>query len=370
MKNIPITKPSITELEVNYVNDAIKNGWGSNCYNYILQFQEKFSKYLGSQYALATSSCTGAIHLALLALDLKPGDEVLITESTWIASVEPILYIGAKPIFIDIDKKTWCIDAEKLEKSITSKTKGILAVHLYGNICEMDDIMALAKKHSLWVLEDSAEALGSEYKGKKCGSIGDVGVFSFHGTKTMTTGEGGIITTNREDIFKRCSVLNDHGRDPDNSEGKYFWMKEYGYKYKMSNLQASLGCAQIERVDDLINKKIKIFEWYKSQFEKYDFIDMNFTQKGCKNSYWMPTVVVDEKINFNRDILINQMNNKGINVRPFFYPLSSLTFFSKEISNQNAYSISKRALNLPSFHDITNEDVIFVCDTFLELFNC
>ena len=237
-KKIPINKPSITELERTYVNDAVANGWGEKCYNYINLFENKFAQYQNSKYALATSSCTGAIHLALMALGVNAGDEVIVPEITWIASVEPVLYIGAKPVFVDVLRDSWCIDPKKMEAAITHKTKAIIVVHVYGNMCNMDEIMSIAKKHNLLVVEDAAEALGSEYNGKKAGSIADVGVFSFHGTKTMTTGEGGMLVTNNESVCEKAKILNDHGRNPKDPENKMFWMRDYGYKYKMSNLIA------------------------------------------------------------------------------------------------------------------------------------
>jgi len=201
VKRIPINKPSITELEISYVDDAIRHGWGSKCYDYINRFEKEFAEYQNSNFGLATSSCTGAIHLALMALGVKAGDEVIAPDITWIASVEPILYIGAKPILVDVLPDTWCIDPKKVEEAITEKTKAILVVHLYGNLVEMDEIQKIARKYSLPVVEDAAEGLGSLYKGKKAGSIADVGVFSFHGTKTVSTGEGGILVTNREEIW-------------------------------------------------------------------------------------------------------------------------------------------------------------------------
>ena len=183
----------------------------------------------------------------------------IFPEITWIASVEPVLYIGAKPVFVDVLRDSWCIDPKKMEAAITHKTKAIIVVHVYGNMCNMDEIMSIAKKHNLLVVEDAAEALGSEYNGKKAGSIADVGVFSFHGTKTMTTGEGGMLVTNNESVCEKAKILNDHGRNPKDPENKMFWMRDYGYKYKMSNLQAALGVAQIERINELINKKRLIF---------------------------------------------------------------------------------------------------------------
>ncbi len=357
MEKIPITRPSITDLEIGYVQDAIQNGWGSKCYDYIYRFEKQFAEYLGTTYSLATSSCTGAIHLALMALGVKAGDEVIIPDITWIASVEPILYIGAKPVFVDVLQDTWCIDPEKAEKAINSKTKAIVVVHLYGNVVEMASILNLAKKYNLVVLEDAAEGLGSEFKGRKAGSMGDAGVFSFHGTKTISTGEGGMIVTNREEIIKRAKVLNDHGRDP--KIGKTFWMAEYGYKYKMSNLQAAMGCAQIERADELIDRKREVFNWYKMMLEGVP-CKINPELPGTKNSYWMPTVIFDKSVSFEREELFQKMKEYNIDTRPFFYPLSTLPMFEPRPDNEISYDMYKRGINLPSYHDISKTTVEYV----------
>lgn len=358
-EKIVITKPSISPLEIEYVNDAITNGWGPQCYEYLYRFEKEFATYQDTKYALATSSCTGAIHLALMALGVKAGDEVIVPEITWIASVEPILYIGAKPVFVDVLPDTWCIDPSAIKKAITSKTKAIIPVHVYGNLCEMDSIMDIAKKHNLMVLEDAAEGLGSEYKGKKAGSIGDAGVFSFHGTKTISTGEGGIIVTNREDVIERARILNDHGRNP--KIGKTFWMEEYGYKYKMSNLQAAMGCAQIERAEELVDRKRLIFTWYK-ELLKDTPCQLNPELPETKNSYWMPTAIFDKSVNFDREKLFTNMKVNNIDSRPFFYPLSSLPIFTPVPDNKVSYSIYSRGINLPSFHDLRVEQVELVCE--------
>lgn len=359
-KKIPITKPSITELEINYVNDAIRNGWGEKCYDYIIQFEKEFAKYEGTNHALATACCTGAIHLALMALGIKAGDEVIAPETTWIASVEPVLYIGAKPVFVDVLADTWCIDPKKIEAAITPKTKAIIVVHLYGNVCEMDEIMAIAKKYNLVVLEDAAEGLGSEYKEKKCGSIGDAGVFSFHGTKTMATGEGGMLVTNRADVFEKAKILNDHGRNPKDPENKMFWMRDYGYKYKMSNLQAAMGVAQLERIEELVAKKRLVFDWYKSLLTNVSCV-LNPEYRNTKNSYWMPTAVFEKELNLDREAFFAYCKTQNIDSRPFFFPLSSLPMFEEKRENKVSYDIYERAVNLPSFHDITFEEVEFVC---------
>ncbi len=357
-EKIYISKPSITSKEIEYVNDAVTNGWGEKPYDYIFKFEKLFAKYMGTNHALATSSCTGAIHLALMAMGVKAGDEVIIPEITWIASVEPILYIGAKPIFVDVLEDSWCIDPVKFEKMITKKTKAVIVVHLYGNLVDMGPILAIAAKHGIKVLEDAAEGFGSEYRNKKAGSIGDVGVFSFHGTKTITTGEGGMLVTNDNTIFERATILNDHGRDP--KDHKTFWMKEYGYKYKMSNLQAAMGCAQIERAEELVEKKREIFSWYKNLFADTDSYKMNPEPEGTKNSYWMSTLLFDKKFNIDREKLFLYLKDYNIDSRPFFYPLSSLPMFSKREENTVAHDVFTRGINLPSYHDLTHDKAQFV----------
>jgi perosamine synthetase len=359
MKKIPINKPSITDKEIAYVNDAITNGWGEKCYDYINRFENNFKTYLQSEYSLATSSCTGAIHLALMALGVKAGDEVIVPEITWIASVEPVLYIGAHPVFVDVLPDTWCIDPEKVKNAITSKTKAIIAVHIYGNLCNMDSLMQIAAEHNLVVIEDAAEALGSEYNNRKAGSIADAGVFSFHGTKTMSTGEGGILVTNRDDVYEKVKILNDHGRNAKDPENKMFWMRDYGYKYKMSNLQAAMGCAQIERIQELVEKKRTIFKWYRENLQNMPFI-FNPELSNTKNSYWLPTVIVDKSVYFNRENFFSLCKENGIDSRPFFFPLSSLPMFETNYSNVTAFDLYERAINLPSFHDITKEEVMKV----------
>ncbi len=367
-KIIPINKPSITELEISYVNDAITNGWGEHCYDYIHRFEKNFAAYQSVNYALATSSCTGAIHLALLALGIKPDDEVIIPEITWIATAEPVLYIGAKPVFVDVLENTWCIDPKKIEEAITNKTKAIIVVHIYGNLCNMNEIMKIADKHKLVVLEDAAEALGSEFYNKKAGSIADVGVFSFHGTKTMTTGEGGILVTNNQKIYEKAKILNDHGRNAKDPENKMFWMRDYGYKYKMSNLQAALGCAQISRIEELVDKKREIFSWYKELLKDIP-CKLNPELENTKNSYWLPTVVFDKSLNFDRNAFFELCKKNGIDSRPFFFPLSSLPMFEIRKQNIVSYDIFERGINLPSHHDLEKSDARKIVNLLIEYIN-
>lgn len=357
MKKIYYTKPSITDLEVQYATDAAKNGWGEQCYDYIYKFENLFKEHLGVNHAIATSSCTGALHMGLSALGIKYGDEVILADINWIASAAPITYLGAKPVFVDILADTWCIDPSKIEAAITPKTKAIIAVHLYGNLCDMDAIMAIGKKHGLYVIEDAAEAIGSVYKGKKAGSIGDFGVFSFHGTKTITTGEGGIFVTNNPDLHEKVSILNSHGRNPKNP--KQFWAETIGFKYKISNIQAAIGCAQMERINELINKKREIFFEYYKLLSPVDGLSMNPipTEDNTQYGYWMPTIVFDKKIALDRDKLLTLFKEHNIDGRVFFYPLSSLPMFQEKRDNNVSYDIFERAINLPSYHDIDIEDI-------------
>ncbi len=365
---IPINKPSITNLEIKYANDAVKNGWGEKCYDYINKFENSFKTHIGSKYSAATSSCTGAIHLALMALGIKKGDEVILPEITWVASVEPVLYIGAKPVFVDVLEDTWCIDPKAIEKAITKKTKAIILVHIYGSVCEMDEIMKIARRYDLKVLEDAAEGIGSEYKGKKVGSIGDAGVFSFHGTKTITTGEGGIVVSNSIDLIKKIKVLNDHGRNSDDPDHKPYWMRNYGYKYKISNVQAAIGCAQVERIDELIQKKRKIFNWYKELTESLP-VKINIEKENTKNGYWLPTIIFNEDLKVKIDDIFKYGRSKGTDFRPFFVPLSSLPFFEKNKSNAISYKLFKNGINLPSFHDMSFDDCKYVVGLLEEYIN-
>ena len=361
-ESIPITKPSITQLEINQVCDAITNGWGSKCYEYIHKFQDVYADFIGTNHALATSSCTGALHLTLMGLGIGEGDEVIMPDVTWIASVSPIMYVGATPVFVDIDLDTWCINPDLIRNKITARTKAILVVHLYGSVVDMDPILEIAKEYGLKVIEDAAEAIGSEYKGKKVGGIGDAGVFSFHGTKTMTTGEGGMVVTNDDKLIKKISILNDHGREPE--EKRVFWVNQYGYKYKMSNLDAALGFAQMKRINDLIDKKREIFSWYKEEFSDLPILQMNKETIGTKNSYWMPTIIFSSKKKpFSREDLTNYLGERKIHCRPFFYPLSSLPFFNNVLENEVSYSLAPNGVNLPSYHDLRREQVSRIAES-------
>lgn len=348
------TKPSITELEVKYATDAAANGWGDQCYAYINRFEELFKQHLGVEYAIATSSCTGALHMGMAALGIGPGDEVIMADTNWIATASPIVNLGAKPVFVDILPDSWCIDPEKAEAAITPRTKAIIAVHLYGNLCEMDRLLAIGEKHGIPIIEDAAEAIGSIYHGKRAGSMGKFGAFSFHGTKTLTTGEGGMFVTNDANLFERVLTLSNHGRA--RGQTKQFWPDVVGFKYKMSNIQAAIGCAQMERIDELINRKREIFAVYRERLEKLPGASMNPESEDIVNGAWMPTVVFAPETGITREKLQTAFAAENADARVFFWPLSSLPMFESIKANVNAWDIPTRAINLPSYHDLNRDD--------------
>lgn len=365
METIPVSGPWITRKEIEYVTDAVSNAWYSKANMYNQKFEEKFAEYLGVRFAISLPSCTSAIHLSLLALGVGPEDEVVVPDVTWIASAAPITYVGAIPVFADIDPQSWCLSATSLEECITSRTKAILPVDLYGNVPDMDAIDRIAKSHGITVIEDAAEAIGSEYRGKKAGVFGDTGVFSFHGSKTLTTGEGGMLVTNREDIYRRALFLRDHGRLPGD---KMFYNTEVAYKYKMSSMQAALGLAQLERIDELVNRKREIFKWYGEELSEVDVISLNHEEPGTKNTYWMVSAIVDEGLGIKKEDLMELMSGRKIDCRPFFHPLSSLPaykdFPGSSIArerNKISYQISPYGINLPSGMNMTVEKVQYVC---------
>ena len=360
MERIYYTRPSITELEVSYAADAARNGWGEKCYAYINRFEELFKAHLGVKYAIATSSCTGALHMGMAALDVGPGDEVILADSNWIASAAPIVHLGAKPVFVDILEDSWCLDPVRVEQAITPRTKAIIAVHLYGNLCDMDSLLAVGEKHGIPVIEDAAEAIGSVYHGKRAGSMGLFGTFSFHGTKTMTTGEGGMFVTNDATFYEKVLTLSNHGRA--RNQTKQFWPDMVGFKYKISNLDAAIGCAQVERIDNLISRKRGIFKRYREKLGTLAGVSINPEPGNTVNGAWMPTLVFDKQTGVTRENLQAAFSAENIDARVFFHPLSSLPMFAAQPQNLLAWSIPERAINLPSYHDMTETDISRVVD--------
>jgi perosamine synthetase len=354
MSRIFYTKPSITELEIRYATDAAANGWGEHCYEYIERFEAIFREHLGVKHAIATSSCTGAIHMGLAALGIGSGDEVILGDSNWIASAAPIKYLGAKPVLVDVLADTWCLNPSKVEAAITPRTKAIIAVHLYGNLCDMDALLALGRKRGIPVIEDAAEAIGSRWHSCRAGSMGAFGTFSFHGTKTLTTGEGGMFVTQDDVLYERVLTLSNHGRA--RGQSRQYWPDVVGFKYKMSNIQAAIGCAQMERINELIAGKRRVFSYYAEQFRDMP-VRMNPEPAGTENGFWMPTIVVDEGVSFDREALLSAFKQDEIDGRVFFWPLSMLPMFERRPENVVSYGLYKRAINLPTYHDLSEKQM-------------
>ena len=358
---IPYTKPSITDLEIRYATDAVTHGWGDRCYEYIGRFEDTFRAHLGVKHAIATSSCTGALHMGLAALGIGPGDEVILADTNWIATAAPIVHLGAKPVFVDILPDTWCIDPALAEAAITPRTKAIIAVHIYGNLCDMDRLLAIGERHGIPVVEDAAEAIGSVWHGRRAGSMGRFGAFSFHGTKTLTTGEGGMFVTNDDAMYEHVLTLSNHGRA--RGQTKQFWADMVGFKYKMSNVQAAIGCAQLERVEKLVARKREIMQAYRDAFAGVPQLTMNPAPPGTVNGSWMPTVVFDVTTGVTRERLLDAFRRANIDARVFFWPLSGLPVFGGRSINPISDDTAGRAINLPSYPDISLDDIARVRHT-------
>ncbi len=370
MKQIPVAGPSITSKEISYVTDAVTNGWYEHANDYILKFEKSFAAYCNRKFSFSLPSCTSGLHLSLAALNIGPGDEVIVPDATWIASAAPITYLGATPVFADIDPKTWCLSAKTIEKVVSSKTKAIIVVNLYGHMAEWDDIMALSRAHNIPVIEDAAESIGSRFNEIPAGQWGVASCFSFHGSKTMTTGEGGMVVTDDETLAAKIGILRDHGRNPGDT---MFRNIEVGYKYKMSPLQAALGLAQLERLTELVSQKRNIFSWYQKHLAG-QLIELNPSHSKTFNSYWMSTILLPKTLKTSKEEVIVELKKQGINTRPFFDPLSSLIAYKNfsdsaraQKMNSVSYDISQRGINLPSALNLTENDIANVTETLVKI---
>jgi perosamine synthetase len=371
MKRIPVAGPWITQMEIDAVADAAAHAWYQDANRYHTRLETGFRSLTGMPWAMALPSCTSAIHLALLALGIGPGDEVIVPELTWIASAAPIHYVGATPIFADVDPDTWCLDAASFESWITPRTKAVIPVDLYGGFPDMDAIREIAGHHGIAVVEDAAQAIGAVYRGQPAGSLGDFGVFSFHGSKTLTAGEGGILLGRSPEHQARAQVMRDHGREPG---GRMFWNLEVGQKYKMSSLQAAMAWAQLERLPELVARKREAFGWYSRRLNGRQGLRLNAEPEGILNGYWMATIILDSGSAWDKETLGKALGEHGIDTRPIFYPLSAMPAFEgheqtreARVRNGVAYRLSPRGLNLPSSLSLTEEEAEFVCTTLLEL---
>jgi perosamine synthetase len=349
---IPVASPSLKGNEFKYLTDALLSTWISSKGLYINRLENEFSAYCGTEYGVAVSNGTVAIHLALVALGIGKGDEVIIPDLTFAATINAVLHCGATPVIVDIDHDSWCIDPEKISEAITQNTKAIIPVHVYGMPCEMDKIMAIANQHDLYVIEDAAEAHGAEFNGQKVGSFGHVATFSFFANKIITCGEGGICLTNDPDLDKKMRKLRDHGMNIK----KRYWHDEVGFNYRMTNLQASIGVAQLERIDEILKQRDDIFENYKRIYANQPQFEFKHKPNyNAKPVVWLACALIN---GIDRDELIVKYKKEGVELRPFFYPLSAMDIYKQYAlkSCPVAKEISKIGINFPTFNDLEQKD--------------
>lgn len=354
--------PWITEHEIKVVEDCMKNGWYN--YNYVETFQKEFAAYHNRKYGIMTPNCTTAIHLLLTALGIGDGDEVIIPECTWIATAAPVTYLKATPVFCDIDPFHWCLDPDSLKNNITGKTRAIIPVDIFGNMPLMDELIHIANQYGIALIEDAAEALGSTYKGVRAGKFGIGSVFSFHRTKTVVTGEGGMLLLDDDRLYERCMFLRDHGRKTD---GPAYYNFEVTYKYMPFNLQAAMGHAQFQRIDELVAKKRWIFEGYKERLGDIEDIYFNPEPEGGFNSAWITGVLIGKSHKLSKIQAMEKLQKLDLPTRPFFYPLSSLPAYPGQEAiyhprNPTAYDICDRGINLPGALVMTESQIDRVCE--------
>jgi perosamine synthetase len=355
---IPVAEPALVGREGEYVEDCLTTTWISSAGSYIKRFEESFADFVGVEHAIACCNGTAALHLALLALGVGPGDEVIVPTLTYVASANAVRYCGATPVFVDSEPKTWNLDPGALAPAITERTKGIMGVHLYGHPADMDAVNSTAEKHDLWVLEDAAEAHGARYRGRIAGSLSDCAVFSFYGNKIVTTGEGGMIVTRDAEMAHRLRLLRGQGQDPE----RRYWFPIVGYNYRLTNVAAAIGLAQMERVDWHVERRREVASWYRDRLNDSGLVDFSPAADWAEPAYWMSSVLLREGGEAARDHVMEELAVRGIETRPFFYPLHMLPPYAAEnIEYPVATSIASRGINLPSSASLTADDIDYVC---------
>ena len=355
--------PSVSAREVSYTLDAARHGWNNDWSKYLKRFEEAFAEYIGVKHALATSSCTGALHVSLLALDVGPGDEVIVPDNTWVATAASVAYAGATPVFADVDRDSWCLDPDSFEAAITDRTKAVMPVHLYGHPARMDRIMEIANAHGLRVVEDAAPSIGATFDGKRTGSFGDFSAFSFQGAKLVVAGEGGMLVTDDDGLYERVYQIWDQGRTPGT-----FWINEVGWKYKMSNMQAAFGLGQLERVEELVEAKRRVFSWYEAGLAGVPGIRLMGEQAPARSFYWMSNAVVEEGAGISRDDLRDELKKRNVDSRPVFPAISQYPIWPKEQAPQPVSKwIGERGINLPSGVCLKRRQVEYVCSAIADI---
>lgn len=369
---IPLSIPQIEGNEWKYIKECLDTNWVSSVGSYVDKFEEKIKEYVGSSTAVVTMNGTAAITLALQTLGIGKGDEVIVPSMTFVASVNPILYVGATPVFIDITEDTWVMDADQIESLITEKTKAIIPVHLYGNMVDMEPLMQIANKYNLYVIEDATEALGSEYqtsdgKWHKAGTLGHFGAFSFNGNKLITTGAGGMLVTNSEQLGERAKYLSTQSKTVLNNGGMIH--EEIGYNYRMPNILAAMGVAQLEKINEYIEKKRQHALLYNKLLAGVKGIQLSAAKENIKNCYWLYSILIKDHYVLERDELIQHLKDKGIETRPFFYPINCMKLYSKynRINLCTTDLISQQGVNLPSSVGLEEQDIQYICDCIKEV---
>ena len=351
---LPVAEPSLGEKELLYVTECILTGWVSSAGKFVTRFEEMFAEFCSTCYAVATSKGTTALHLALLSLGIGPGDEVIVPTLTFIATANAVTYTGARPVFVDSELETWNIDPKLIEPAITPRTKAIIVVHLYGHPADMDPIMEIAACHNLAVIEDAAEAHGACYKGRRVGGIGDIGTFSFYGNKIITTGEGGMLVTNRADLAEQVRMLRDHGMSPE----RRYWHPVLGYNYRMTNLQAALGVAQMERIEAILATKRLIAQTYTDALCNVCGLTLPPKAAWAESVCWLYSVLIDEKaFGMGRDALMATLKDYAMETRPLFLPVHTQPIYSTGQHLPIAEQLAAQGLSLPSAVSLGLENV-------------
>ncbi|CAN5371493.1 GDP-perosamine synthase RfbE/PerA [soil metagenome] len=366
---IPVMTPLLSGNELKYVTECITTGWISSQGAYVKKFEQLFAEYSNMKFGAAVSNGTVAIHLALVALGIGEGDEVIVPDLTFAASINGVIYTGATPVIADIDPETWTLSPAEVEKLITPKTKAIMPVHIYGHACDMDKLMAIAKKHNLLVIEDCAEALGGLYKGQHVGSFGDAATFSFFGNKTITTGEGGMVLFKDENVYNKALVLRDHGM----SKQKRYWHDFVGFNYRMTNIQAAIGVAQLERLDEFVKAKRNMAAVFNAGLSTNKSISIPPEKEWAFNGYWLYTCIIDPKGGVSRDELIEKLMKNGVETRPVFYPLHEMPPYVQYVRSGQTFPvtdhISQNGISLPSSVTITAEEQNSILNAFTAIYN-
>jgi len=354
---IPISKPSITEKEISYVTAAVESTWVSSLGEYINQFEHEFANFCETKFAVSVCNGTVAIHLALEALEVGPGDEVIMPNLSFIATANAVMHAGAKPVFSDIERSSLGLDPEDIERRITPRTKAIMPVHLYGHPANMEPIMRIAEEYNLLVIEDAAEAHGAKAYGKTVGSFGDCATFSFYGNKIITTGEGGMITTDIPGLNEKLRHLRDHAMD----KQKRYWHDMLGYNYRITNLQAALGCAQLSRIEFLLQRRNEILNTYRKFLSNVPRVSLNKHMPWAQPTCWLVCMEIEGASEKERDDFIQVLKDNQIDSRPYFFPMSIMPYINETVDTPVTFEKYKQGLNLPTYIDISNEEIEYVC---------